>query len=173
MNHVSRVVGSNYSDRFYGNDKANYMIGGHGDDYMAGRNGEDMYVIREDEGMDIIDTRSDDNKTDTIMFLIPYSRIVVTQSRSTDIVMYDKDGRNSRVKLLHLDTSDTPTHDVLITSSDHVLFKIGIHSQSGEIAKKPFLLDFSNSTEGVSVNLYQADSGGANIEHIYRLMQTT
>ena len=161
MNRVSRVVGSNYSDRFYGNDKANYMIGGHGDDYMAGRNGEDMYVIREDEGMDIIDTKSDDNKTDTIMFLIPYSRIVVTQSRSTDIVMYDKDGRNSRVKLLHLDTSDSPAHEVLITSLDHVLFKIGIHSQSDEIAKKPFLLDFSNSTQGISVNLYQTDSEGA------------
>ena len=123
MNQVSRIVGSNYSDNIYGNDRANYIVGGPGNDYMAGGNGEDMYIIRE-EGMDIIDVKAEDNKIDTILFLIPYNRIAVRKLHSGDIFMYDTGRRNSRVRLKHLETSNIPSHEVLITSSDHVLFKI-------------------------------------------------
>ena len=75
---MTRVSGSKFDDAVSGNNQNSLMDPGPGQAFMRGRNGHDTYVIKANysEANGIYNT-VEDQWLDTLLFLVPYSHIVV------------------------------------------------------------------------------------------------
>lgn len=147
---VKQVIGSNYSDSIVGNEKPNVLNGGiSGADYLEGKNGTDTYIVKDGSGLTLINNFAEDNKEDLVIINIPYKSIEVMKD-SLHLVLFNSDSDNTKVNLSNW-FNGTKWQHVLFTSNDFIRFTVMEDDEI--IAKHPFLIDLSDSKNGVVLNL--------------------
>ena len=159
---VKQVVGSDHADTISGNDLNNIIDGGKGADYLSGGRNEDTYIIRANEGCDIINNDADDfaKTTDVVVFDVKYSKIKIRiNSDDSSLSVSDQDHElTTCFTVENWDLGERYQH-MIFTSSDHVVFKVKTNIKVA--TKIPQILDYSSSTEGVTVDLSDSPSKGA------------
>ncbi|KAL3847765.1 hypothetical protein ACJMK2_018659 [Sinanodonta woodiana] len=143
--HVTTVVGSNFTDVITGNDKGNVLIGGLGADTLKGGKGEDVYVISAGEGCDVINITSNVKFTKRITF-------------NTITIVDSTDRLKTCFSIIDENTFINQPPVSLITI-DNIIFEIKYNEDSELVEKVPVILDFSKSTENVSIDLLAPENG--------------
>ncbi|KAL3847757.1 hypothetical protein ACJMK2_018651 [Sinanodonta woodiana] len=157
--HVTTVVGSNFTDVITGNDKGNVLIGGLGADTLKGGKGEDVYVISAGEGCDVINITSNDKSTKRIIFNIVYNDIEVMLISSNQITIVDSTDRLKTCFSIIDENTFINQPPVSLITIDNIIFEIKYNEDSGLVEKVPLILDFSKSTENVSIDLLAPENG--------------
>ena len=159
---VKQVVGSDHADTISGNDLNNIIDGGKGADYLSGGRNEDTYIIRANEGCDIINNDADDfaKTTDVVVFDVKHSKIKIRiNSDDSSLSVSDRDHElTTCFTVENWDLGERYQH-MIFTSSDHVVFKVKTNNKVA--TKIPQILDYSSSTEGVTIDLSDSPLKGA------------
>ena len=115
---VTRVSGSRFDDAISGNEQSSLMDPGPGQAFLHGRNGHDTYVIKANysEG-NRIHNRAEDRWLDTLLFLVPYSHIVVQKQACSIELSSNLTSGATTVLLVDFMLIPSKQH-LMITSSD-------------------------------------------------------
>ena len=157
---VKQVIGSDHKDVMIGNNLNNILDGGKGDDHLTGGKNEDTYIIRVNDGCDTINNDAEDYETttDVVIFDVPYKNIELGKRSTNDVVVFDRENEHTSCFTLESWLLGERYQHLIITSKDHVVFKID--SPTGQDLKKvPLVLDYSSSSERVTVDLTQKGTG--------------
>lgn len=170
LKHVIQVVGSscnqgvtNCDDVIIGNSLDNFLDGAGGSDILTGGNGSDIYIVSTQNGSGPIHLKihnfAPDNKTDNVLFDIPFSQIKPLERNSgLDLVLCDNKtiGTTNISCVYMVDWFKGSSHQhASFVSSDHAIFSL---VQDGNtLTAVPFLLDYSGEKEGVTVHLDEYD----------------
>ena len=156
---VKQVVGSDNPDTITGNDLNNIIDGGKGADYLTGGRNEDTYIVRANEGCDTVNNDADDfaKTTDIVVFNVKYSKISIRiKSDGSSLHVFDHDHEQTTCFTVEKWNLGKRYQHMIFTSSDHVVFQI---KTIDKVATKiPQILDYSSSTEGVTVDLSDSPS---------------
>ena len=159
---VKQVVGSDNPDTITGNDLNNIIDGGKGADYLTGGRNEDTYIVRANEGCDTVNNDADDfaKTTDILVFDVKYSKINIRiNSDDNSLYVSDQDHEQTTCFTVEKWNLGERYQHMIFTSSDHVVFQI---KTINKVATKiPQILDYSSSTEGVTVDLSDSPLKGA------------
>lgn len=147
---VTRVSGSPFDDAISGNNQSNFMDPGPGQAFMRGRDGHDTYVIKAkyNEGNRIHNT-AEDQWLDTLLFLAPYSHIVV-QKRACSIELSSNLTYGNTSVLLADFMLDPKEQHLMITSSDGISFVL---PESTDYQPVPLIINLAKQSRGQVVNL--------------------
>ena len=137
--HVERVTGSQGNDNIIGNSLDNYIDSGLGNSYLHGGNGSDTYVIRSTYGAEnIINNFAEDDKTDTILFLVPFLTIEIAFiGMDVRLTSLSSDGLvGVRLVEYNFEALEHARH-LIITTSDGISFVLPVTNASSAIDYKP------------------------------------
>jgi Ca2+-binding RTX toxin-like protein len=143
---VTRVSGSSFDDAISGNNQTNYFDPGPGQAFMRGRDGHDTYVIKTTYSKGSrIHNAAEDQWLDTLLFLAPYSHIVVRkQACSIELL-----SNLTSVLLVDFMLSPKEQH-LMITSSDGVSFVL---PESTDYQRVPLTINLAKRNLGQFLNL--------------------
>ncbi|KAM3940611.1 uncharacterized protein RB166_000560 [Leptodactylus fuscus] len=167
---VVSVIGSKYDDVILGNRLANVFQGRGGRNYLAGKDGRDMYIIEEKEDCDIINNYADDNLMDIVELPGSYADLKVATFPPQSVKIWDFSGKTCVI--MKDWNKGWQWQHIVFKSKDFVLFQITNTSEPKII---PLILDYSDSTEGINIDL-NSIPGNENImtvigsKHIDRIL---
>ena len=147
---VTRVSGSNFEDAISGNEQSSLMDPGPGRAFLRGRNGHDTYVIKANysEGNRIYNF-AEDEWLDTLLFLVPYSHIVVQKQACSIELSSNLTSGATTVLLVDFMLSSKQQH-LMITSSDGVSFVL---PDSTDYQPVPLIINLAKESRGQILNL--------------------
>ena len=169
---VVTVKGTNESDLIIGNQQNNHISPGKGQDLLYGKEGNDVYVIRKGDEMNtIFQIDQNDEHIDTIIFEANYEDIQLFRNKgylgilayngtdqflavSLRCLIDDKQKSEHQYSLHLLDSNSCfELNDLYhIKTLDGFLFKLSNNKTLTNV-KIPILLDYSNSTNGLTQEL--------------------
>lgn len=160
---VTRVSGSRFDDAISGNDQSSLMDPGPGQAFLRGRNGHDTYVIKANysEG-NRIHNRAEDQLLDTLLFLVPYSHIVV-QKQACSIELSSNLTSGATTVLLVDFMLDPKEQHLIITSSDGISFVL---PESTDYQPVPLIINLAKESRGQLLNL-TAETWYATVQTVY------
>ena len=156
---VKNVFGSNYSDVIVGNELPNIINCGRGNDFLEGGDGKDVYVIGGNDDRDHINNYAKDMKEDTIVFSIPYTRIVAGKT-GNNLLLFDKKNSNSELQMQNWFSSSLYQHATFL-SKDFVQFTVELNANGG-LLLVPLTIDLGKYKHGVVIDLNET---GHNINY--------
>ena len=136
---VTRVFGSPFDDTIIGNNQNNFIDDGH-----------DTYVIKANynEGNRVHNT-AEDQWLDTLLFLVPYSHIVVEKRAGSIELSSNLTYSNTSVLLADFMLDPKEQH-LVITSSDGISFVL---PESTDYQPVPLTINLAKQSHGQVVNL--------------------
>ncbi|OCT91453.1 uncharacterized protein LOC108709311 [Xenopus laevis] len=146
---VVSVIGTNFSDVIVGNNLNNVLQGGTGTNSLTGHEGKDMYIIHEKETCDTIDNFAHDDQTDIVELPAEYRNLQVKLDPPQSVKIWDS-SRKACVIIKDWKKGWQWQH-IVFKSIDFVVFQVSNSSTKPELT--PLILDYSDSQQGVNIDL--------------------
>ncbi|OCT93505.1 hypothetical protein XELAEV_18011183mg [Xenopus laevis] len=146
---VVSVMGTNFSDVIVGNKLNNVLQGGTGTNSLTGHEGKDMYIIHEKETCDTIDNFAHDDQTDIVELPAEYRNLQVILDPPQSLKIWDS--RRKACVIIKEWKKGWQWQHIVFKSVDFVVFQVS--NSSAEPEMTPLILDYSDSQQGVNIDL--------------------
>lgn len=146
---VVTVIGTDYDDIISGNQLNNVILGRGGENTISGREGKDMYIIQEKGSCDIIDNFANDEQIDIVELPVDFESLKVTITFPYALKIWDS---NRKICVIIKDWKrGWQWQHIIFKTKDFVVFQVSNTTAEPEIS--PLMLDYSDSEEGVNIDL--------------------
>ncbi|XP_077307303.1 uncharacterized protein LOC143927196 [Lithobates pipiens] len=146
---VVSVIGTDYDDIINGNQLNNVILGRGGANTISGHEGKDMYIIQEKGSCDIIDNFANDDQMDIVELPVIFQSLKVAIKFPYSLKIWDS---NLKICVIIKDWKrGWQWQHIIFKTKDLIVFQVSNTTAEPEIS--PLILDYSDSKEGVNINL--------------------